>query len=66
MEAVALGNGYVPPKPSLLRSLSAVFSVGSGASIGREGPLVQAAAVAGSALGRFFHLSAPRLRLVVA
>ena len=45
MEAVALGNGYVPPKPSLLRSLSAVFSVGSGASIGREGPLVQAAAV---------------------
>ena len=50
MEAVALGNGYVPPKPSLLRSLSAVFSVGSGASIGREGPLVQAAAVAGSAL----------------
>ena len=37
MEAVALGNGYVPPKPSLLRSLSAVFSVGSGASIGREG-----------------------------
>ena len=49
MEAVALGNGYVPPKPSLLRSLSAVFSVGSGASIGREGPLVQAAAVVGSA-----------------
>lgn len=47
-------------------SLSAVFSVGSGASIGREGPLVQAAAVVGSALGRFFHLSAPRLRLVVA
>lgn len=66
MEAVALGNGYVPPKPSLLRSLSAVFSIGSGASIGREGPLVQSAAVAGSALGRLFHLSAPRLRLVVA
>ena len=66
MEAVALGNGYVPPKPSLLRSLSAVFSIGSGASIGREGPLVQSAAVVGSALGRFFHLSAPRLRLVVA
>ena len=36
MEAVALGNGYVPPKPSLLRSLSTVFSVGSGASIGRR------------------------------
>lgn len=52
MEAVALGNGYVPPKPSLLRSLSAVFSVGSGASIGREGPLVQAAA---SGMSSAFH-----------
>ncbi len=66
MEAVAVGNGYVPPKPSLLRSLSAVISVGSGASIAREGPLVQAGSVSGSALGRLFHLSAPRLRLVVA
>lgn len=54
MEAVALGNGYVPPKPSLLRSLSAVFSVGSGASIGREGPLVQAAAVAAPPWGVSF------------
>ena len=65
MEAVALGNGYVPPKPSLLRSLSAVFSIGSGASIGREGPLVQAAAVAGSALGCLASLLASVWLLVL-
>lgn len=66
MEAIALGNGYVPPKPSLLRSLSAVFTIGSGAAIGREGPLIQTSAVAASWLGSKFSLPAPRLRLVVA
>ncbi|MEG0024464.1 MAG: chloride channel protein [Akkermansia sp.] len=66
MEAITLGDGYVPVKPSLLRSLSAVFTIGSGAAIGREGPLVQTSAVVASAIGRYFHLSAPRLRLMVA
>ncbi len=66
MEAIALGDGYVPPKPSLLRSLSAVFTIGSGAAIGREGPLIQTSACAASWLGSKFNLPAPRLRLVVA
>lgn len=66
MEAIALGDGYVPPKPSLLRSLSAVFTIGSGAAIGREGPLIQTSAVVASWLGSRFKLPAPRLRLVVA
>jgi len=66
MEAIALGNGYVPPKPSLLRSLSAVFTIGSGAAIGREGPLIQTSAVMASWLGSRFNLPPPRLRLVVA
>jgi len=66
MEAISLGDGYVPPKPSLLRSLSAVFTIGSGTAIGREGPLIQTAAAAASAIGCRCHLSAPRLRLMVA
>lgn len=66
MEAIALGDGYVPPKPSLLRSLSAVFTIGSGAAIGREGPLIQTSAVVASWLGSRFKLPSPRLRLVVA
>lgn len=66
MEAIALGDGYVPPKPSLLRSLSAVFTIGSGAAIGREGPLIQTSAVAASWLGSRFNLPPPRLRLLVA
>lgn len=65
MEALSLGNGVIPVRPSLLQSLSAIFSISSGAAIGKEGPLVQASAVAASTMGQALKMSAPRLRLMV-
>ena len=41
MEAVVIGDGILSTRQSLLKSLSALFSISSGGSIGREGPLVQ-------------------------
>lgn len=66
MEAVALGDGTVPPQASLVRSGSALFSIASGAAIGREGPLVQLAAVASSIVGKLRSMAPPRRRLLVA
>ena len=66
MEAVVIGDGILSTRQSLLKSLSALFSISSGGSIGREGPLVQLAAMLASALGRILHVSSPRLRLLVA
>ena len=66
MEAVVVGDGHVPVRPSLMRSLSALFSISSGEAIGREGPLVQLAAVAASMLGRLRRMAPARLRLIVA
>ncbi|MDX2109643.1 MAG: ClcB-like voltage-gated chloride channel protein [Verrucomicrobiota bacterium] len=66
MEAVALGDGDVPLRPSLIRSVAALFSIASGAAIGKEGPLVQLAAVGASVLGRLRHEPPARLRLLVA
>ncbi len=65
MEALSLGNGIIPARPSLLQSLSAILSIASGAAIGKEGPLVQTAAVAASTIGQRWKMSAPRLRLMV-
>ena len=65
MEAFSLGNGRLPRRQGLLRSLSAVLSLGSGACIGKEGALMQISAVAASAVGRYLQVSAPRLRLMV-
>lgn len=65
MEAFSLGNGRLPRRQGVLRSLSAVLSLGSGACIGKEGALIQISAVSASAVGRWLHVSPPRLRLMV-
>ena len=66
MEAILIGSGELPVRATLVKSMAAMFSIASGGSIGREGPLVQLAAVAASWLGRWRKFSAPQLRLLVA
>ncbi len=66
MEAILIGSGKLPVRASLVKSTAAMFSIASGGSIGREGPMVQLAAVAASWLGRWRKLSDPQLRLLVA
>ena len=66
MEAILIGSGELPVRASLVKSTAAMFSIASGGSIGREGPLVQLAAVAASLVGRWRKMSAPQLRLLVA
>lgn len=66
MEAIAIGTGHVPVRTSFVKSIAALFSIGSGGSIGREGPMVQLGAVLASMLGRWRKFSPPQLRLLVA
>lgn len=66
MEAIAIGDGHVPIRASLVKSTAALFSIGSGGSIGREGPMVQLAAVLASLVGRWRQFTPPQLRLIVA
>ncbi len=66
MEAILIGSGQLPVRVTLVKSTAAMFSIASGGSIGREGPMVQLAAVAASWLGRWRKFSAPQLRLLVA
>ena len=66
MEAIVIGDGRIPVRESIARSLSSLASVASGGSIGREGSMVQLAAVTASVLGRPWAQSAPQLRLLVA
>lgn len=66
MEAIALGDGDLGMRWSLLRALSSAATVASGGAIGREGPMVQLAALTGSLIGRWRDLPVPRRRLMVA
>jgi chloride channel protein, CIC family len=66
MEAILVGDGRISLRRTLLNSASSLLSIASGGSIGREGPMVQLAAMAGSRLGIVGKAPVPRLRLMVA
>ena len=66
MDAATMGNGRIPVGISVVRSTSSLVSIASGGSIGREGSMVQLAAMCASVLGRWLHFPVDRLRLLVA
>jgi len=66
MEAVVVGNGIISFRASLVKTISALFSIGTGASIGREGPLVQLSSLIASLVGRFRNSPIPQRRHLVA
>ncbi|MBT9581861.1 ClcB-like voltage-gated chloride channel protein [bacterium] len=66
MEAVSVGDGFISVRASLVKSASSICTIGSGGSIGREGAMVQLAAMIGSSLGRVLSFPARTRRLLVA
>ncbi|MDA8164924.1 MAG: chloride channel protein, partial [Desulfobacteraceae bacterium] len=55
MEAVRVGDGILPLGPNLIRTGSSLLGVSGGITIGREGTMIQFAALASSLLGRAFR-----------
>jgi CIC family chloride channel protein len=66
MEAVALRGGRIRPIVAVIKSLASSISIGSGGSVGREGPIVQIGSALGSSLGQWLHFSDERIRNLVA
>ncbi|PKH22557.1 Cl- channel voltage-gated family protein [Enterobacterales bacterium CwR94] len=59
LEVINARLDAVPTRTSLLRALSSIASITSGASIGKEGPMVQLSALAGSLMGRLCFRTLP-------
>src|SRR5581483_4669873 len=66
IEAVKVGDGKIGFRASILKSFGSLLTISSGGSIGREGSMVQLAAMFGSRLGLLARAPVPRLRLMVA
>jgi CIC family chloride channel protein len=66
MEAVALRGGRIRPIVAVIKSLASSLCIGSGGSVGREGPIVQIGSALGSTLGQVLHMSDERIRNLVA
>jgi chloride channel protein, CIC family len=66
MEAIVVGSGSISVPASIVKSLSALFSISTGASIGREGPLVQLSSLVASLVAQFRNMPIAQRRQLVA
>ena len=67
MDAVYHRKGIIRPVVSVVKALASALSIGSGASIGREGPIIQIGSSFGSTLGQLLGLPAwQRITLIAA
>ena len=65
MEAVALRGGRIRPRVVLAKLVASGICIGSGGSVGREGPIVQIGSALGSAIGQWLRIDRERLRTLV-
>ncbi|MBW2602738.1 MAG: chloride channel protein [Deltaproteobacteria bacterium] len=65
MEAVALRGGRICSRVALVKILASGISIGSGSSVGREGPIVQIGASIGSTLARVLKVPRDREKTMV-
>ena len=66
MLAVNRLGGRIRPQVPIVKSLASALCIGSGGSVGREGPIVQIGSALASVLGQLARVSESRLRLLVA
>ncbi|GGY08015.1 chloride channel protein [Streptomyces anandii] len=66
MLAVAQRGGKISPKVAVVKTLASALTIGSGGSVGREGPIVQIGSALGSTLGRVAKGTEGRMKLLVA
>ena len=67
MDAIYYKEGMIRPVVALVKSLASAFAIGSGSSVGREGPIIQIGSAIGSTLGQIVAMPAgQRITLVAA
>ena len=65
MESVALKSGLIRKRLVVIKSLASAICIGTGGSVGREGPIVQIGSAIGSTIGQMLKISADRMRTLV-
>jgi CIC family chloride channel protein len=65
MVAVMQNRGKIRPVVALIKSFASAITIGSGGSVGREGPIVQIGASFGSSLGQLLKLKPREVIILV-
>ena len=67
MDAIYYKEGVIRPIVAVIKSLASALSIGTGAAVGREGPIIQIGAALGSTLGQLIRMAPwQRITLVAA
>ena len=66
MYAVKKEGGRIRPRVAVIKAFASAICIGSGGSVGREGPIVQIGCTFGSMVGRVLGLNEDRVKLMVA
>ena len=65
MQSVLLRGGLIRPRVALIKALASSITIGTGGSVGREGPIIQIGASLGSTVGQFFRVPSKRMKTLV-
>ena len=66
MVAVAENGGRIRPQVSVIKAVASALCIGTGGSVGREGPIVQIGSALASTLGQWVRMPENRMRILVA
>lgn len=65
MQSILLRGGVIRPRVALVKAIASAITIGTGGSVGREGPIVQIGSSIGSSVGQFFNVSTQRMKTFV-
>ncbi|MGH6818580.1 MAG: chloride channel protein [Methylovirgula sp.] len=65
MDAIYYQGGVIRPVVAIVKSLASAISIGSGAAVGREGPIIQIGSGLGSTLGQIVRMPAGQRIILV-
>jgi len=66
MDAVYYHEGKIRPIVAAVKSIASAVSIGSGGSVGREGPIIQIGAAFGSSVGQIIPMPARQRAMLIA
>lgn len=64
MDSIYYGGGVIRPVVAVVKSLASAIAIGTGSSVGREGPIIQIGSALGSTLGQIMRMP-PSQRIVL-
>ena len=65
IQAIAMRGGRIRKRVAAAKIFASAVTIGSGGSVGREGPMVQIGSSIGSSVGQLFHIPSGHMRTMV-